>query len=381
LWSKKTRLDLGLVNLLAIKSLTLTLKKSDINNIGLRLDVKHLHFINFLDSLSLGNDPKYIKLNERVRNHLAGVEIEAGQYNPNTEQLEKFLEGPTESIQPFVFSLFDPLGIENVVPDDELSLPFRATWVEMFDQPLVRQIIHGQIEVDETGSISVRPNFDEELSVLHVIKGKKVRAKISQDMVGALIIEPDNPKEAYRAVMHLEMRLLSVHPDDQGDKLFEKVKQKSGDRAIFRENYAGMLYHTMAHDSYSAAGLEGKLYRAAQFLFTSMRKGSSETGTVRVDARAKVGTGVNRRLMKIKNLVIVAPKKEKNTLAEHIGAQREIDWSHRWDVMGHWRKVTGIGKDRAGNYAIKGYTWVISHTKGPEDKVLVRKTRFVPGDE
>lgn len=343
--------------------------------------MKHLHFINFLDSLSLGNDPKYIKLNERVRDHLSGVEIEAGQYNPNTEQLESFLEGPVESIQPFVFSLFDSAGIENIVPDEELSLPFRSTWIEIFDQPLVRQIINGRIELDSKGSISVHPTFDEELSELQVVKGRKVRAKISQDMVGALIIEPENPKEAYRAVMHLEMRLLSVHPDDQGEKLFEKVMQKSGERPIFKENYAGLLFHTMTNGSYSAAGLEGKLYRAAQFLFTSMRKSSSEAGTVRVDARAKVGTGVNRRLMKIKNLVIVAPKKQKHHLADHIGAQREIDWSHRWDVMGHWRKIAGIGKDRAGSYTIKGYTWVIPHTKGPEEKTLIRKTRFVPEDE
>jgi hypothetical protein len=229
--------------------------------------------------------------------------------------------------------------------------------------------------------VSLFPTYNEELKSSQVIKGKKVRVTLVQEMMGALIIEPENPKEAYKAVMYQETRLLSVNPDDKGEHLFEGLTKKFGKKPVMVENYAGMLYHTMAGGSSSSLGPEGKLYRAAQYLFTSMRKTSSEAGTVRVDARAKVGTGPNRRLMKVKDLVIVAPKKMKNDLANHIGTQKEIDWSHRWDVMGHWRKIAGIGKDRNGSYTIKGYTWVIPHTKGPEEKPLIRKTRVVNDDE
>lgn len=342
--------------------------------------MNNLHYINFLECLSFGNDPKFIELNERVRGQLSGDGIEVGQFNPNAEYIEKFIGAPIETIQPFVFSLFEPSEVENIKPEEELSLPFKATWIEMFNTPLVKEIVDGRIEMDDAGKISVFPTSGEVLSASQVIKGKKVRVKLLQELVGALIIEADNPKEAYRVVMHQETRLISIHPDDRGERILELINQKSGSKPILLENYAGTLYHTMAADSHSASGVEGKLYRAAQFLFTSMRKNSSETGTVRVDGKAKVGTGQNRRLMKVKNLVIVTPKKHKKILAEHIGAKKEIDWSHRWDVMGHWRIISGIGKDRTGNYSIKGYTWVISHTKGPEDKILVRKTRFVAED-
>lgn len=52
-----------------------------------------------------------------------------------------------------------------------------------------------------------------------------------------------------------------------------------------------------------------------------------------------------------------------------------IDWSHRWEVRGHWRHVKGLGKDRAGIYSVHGFTWVNNFVKGPEDKPLVVKTR------
>jgi len=56
-----------------------------------------------------------------------------------------------------------------------------------------------------------------------------------------------------------------------------------------------------------------------------------------------------------------------------------VDWSHQWEVRGHWRSVglSNIGKDRCGNYKIKGFTWVKAHFKGPDDKELVKKIRMI----
>lgn len=57
-----------------------------------------------------------------------------------------------------------------------------------------------------------------------------------------------------------------------------------------------------------------------------------------------------------------------------------VDWSHRWEVRGHWRKVDGLGKDREGNYFIQGHTWVKQHTKGPEHAPLITdKVRHIKG--
>lgn len=54
-----------------------------------------------------------------------------------------------------------------------------------------------------------------------------------------------------------------------------------------------------------------------------------------------------------------------------------LEWSHRWEVRGHWRKIKGKGKDRTGSYTQEGFTWVLNHEKGPLDKELVQKTRVV----
>lgn len=42
---------------------------------------------------------------------------------------------------------------------------------------------------------------------------------------------------------------------------------------------------------------------------------------------------------------------------------------------GHWRRVPGIGKDRDGNYVVRGQTWVNPCVKGKGE--LVTKQRVV----
>jgi hypothetical protein len=67
-----------------------------------------------------------------------------------------------------------------------------------------------------------------------------------------------------------------------------------------------------------------------------------------------------------------------------LGPGREIDWTHRWSVRGHWVHFTDkakVGKNRAGEYVERGRTWRSEHEKGPEDKVLVKKTRLVKESE
>jgi hypothetical protein len=115
------------------------------------------------------------------------------------------------------------------------------------------------------------------------------------------------------------------------------------------------------------------------------RKG--QLGTERMNERFRIGTGSERRQIKIKDIVHVRLRRKAASSApttEQVG-DRKIEWSHRWEVMGHWRKVSGIGKDDRGRYHVQNYTWVIPHTKGPEEKDLVKKTRLIvtkkPGDE
>lgn len=98
-------------------------------------------------------------------------------------------------------------------------------------------------------------------------------------------------------------------------------------------------------------------------------------GIEKVSERVRIGTGQNRKQLKIRNLVHLAPKKSAKLYA--LESKKDIDWSHRWEVRGHWRKITGIGKNRYDDYCVKGFTWVVPHSKGPEEKDLVKKTRWI----
>jgi hypothetical protein len=72
---------------------------------------------------------------------------------------------------------------------------------------------------------------------------------------------------------------------------------------------------------------------------------------------------------------VVAPKKYQNT-PEH----RDVNWSHRWNVRGHWRWLKNpqtIGKNREGEYCVQGRTWVKHSVKGPEHVPIVKKQRIV----
>lgn len=78
----------------------------------------------------------------------------------------------------------------------------------------------------------------------------------------------------------------------------------------------------------------------------------------------------------IRRIVRIIPKRlHKSPTVKPLTASGTLDWSHRWEVRGHWRHVRGIGKDRAGDYIVYGFTWVKDFVKGPQDKPLVVKTR------
>lgn len=82
------------------------------------------------------------------------------------------------------------------------------------------------------------------------------------------------------------------------------------------------------------------------------------------------------KVKEISQIIHVVPKKSKKEDVVPI-FRGTIDWSHRWEVMGHWRRVSGIGKDRNGVHCLPGLTWVREHEKGPEEAVLVKKMRVI----
>lgn len=89
----------------------------------------------------------------------------------------------------------------------------------------------------------------------------------------------------------------------------------------------------------------------------------------------KVRTSEGKIQHRINRVVHVAPRS-----AHHVAqsnSSKEIDWSHRFEVRGHWRRTAALGKDREGIYCVEGYTWVREHVRGPEHVPLIKKTRVV----
>lgn len=98
----------------------------------------------------------------------------------------------------------------------------------------------------------------------------------------------------------------------------------------------------------------------------------------KISYKARIDSGKNRRLVRIKNYVQVILKSER--IKYETNAGRTIEWSHRWEVMGHWRRVQGLGKDSHGLYTVNGFTWVREHEKGPVEKDLIVKARHIIDD-
>jgi len=89
--------------------------------------------------------------------------------------------------------------------------------------------------------------------------------------------------------------------------------------------------------------------------------------------KKSIRNGKKKTYLDIKPIIYVVDKKTYNEKPASLG--HNIDWSHKFEVRGHWRKIKSIGKNRFGVYCIKNFTWIKNHIKGKGD--LVKKTRVV----
>lgn len=99
------------------------------------------------------------------------------------------------------------------------------------------------------------------------------------------------------------------------------------------------------------------------------------TGVESVRVSMKIGQGKNKRHYRLRRVIHVCPKSQ---IEKRYTGTKSVDWSHRFEVRGHWRKLDGgLGKDREGNYCVSGFTWVTHHIRGPEHLPLVKKVRVI----
>jgi len=107
--------------------------------------------------------------------------------------------------------------------------------------------------------------------------------------------------------------------------------------------------------------------------------------------RIRVGSGKGKRIVTIRNIIYVKPKKYKLTTEENNNEPRVTEWRQRWWVRGAWHyfwfgKEKGlidenrIGKCREGCYCQQGRTWHREHQKGDECLSVENKVRIVKPD-
>ena len=76
---------------------------------------------------------------------------------------------------------------------------------------------------------------------------------------------------------------------------------------------------------------------------------------------------------KIIPITFISDKKYISDIERTVG--EKLDWKHSWKVMGHWREISGIGKDRDGNYCMIGKTWVNPCIRG--DGPMIEKLKII----
>lgn len=83
------------------------------------------------------------------------------------------------------------------------------------------------------------------------------------------------------------------------------------------------------------------------------------------------------RYFSFKPVIYIARTKHLELAPQKVNRQK-IDWSHRFWVRGHYRKIEGVGKNRDGEYCLTGKTWVREHEKGEGE--LIDKVRIIKND-
>lgn len=84
-------------------------------------------------------------------------------------------------------------------------------------------------------------------------------------------------------------------------------------------------------------------------------------------AKRNVQHGVAKRSKLVNGRILpfeVTYVRQKKTIYERNLFPENVEWKHSWHVCGHWRKISGIGKDRVGKRTVEGMTWCNPHIRG-----------------
>lgn len=264
--------------------------------------------------------------------------------------------------------------IDPIKVDDEmlLGLPFRTLWIE--------SPFHlGPDMAPGISSIRLAPDDPDEGKRIEIIfTGAFLTTKMFEGVpklfVQAVITvarhSASGPTEAVRGL------LINFILDQEYVDWVVNVKN-----TVYRPEGKASAYATMSNEEIQAYNLTLPAIFPILGFLRSLREKEVRMGAEKVNERFKVGSGKGKQIYKIKEVVHIALyRKGGDQLPKTTAQGKVIDWSHRWEVMGHWRKVSGIGKDPSGAYGVQGFTWVSPHERGPENKPVVKKVRIVEGN-
>jgi hypothetical protein len=237
---------------------------------------------------------------------------------------------------PFLFTLPTEVTTETVEPvEDPLDLPYPVISVE---------VLNGYVTT---------PHWDDEMRV----------------WINCFIVREIAPKE-YEFLAYCEFAEANkaVQPLYKDEEAFNDIARLIQYRN--QEKRPSLARVTKESDPTNFAIFNGLLKRYLE------RLSKERMGQAGRENKIKIGTGKDKQFYRPKNIVVVTPKNNVETLTAS-GEGGTIDWSYRWEVRGHWRTVKGVGKDRAGNYIVPGFTWIPNHVRGPEDKPIMKKSYLI----
>lgn len=140
----------------------------------------------------------------------------------------------------------------------------------------------------------------------------------------------------------------------------------------------GISEHLREEEGFDSPGARGErkcLSRMLDFLETA------PLGHSKNNEMFRFRSGGGKTAFKIKEVIHIGKTNKPNDFGGY-----GISWnlSHRTDVRGHWRTLPGdgrLGKDRAGEYVIPGFTWIRPYIKGDESLPYVKKVRHIRESE
>jgi len=118
------------------------------------------------------------------------------------------------------------------------------------------------------------------------------------------------------------------------------------------------------------------LFKCTNKVINSIQK--SDVGTISYGGSVRIRTSKGKERKKIRNVVVCGKKKDIESVARE-QFSKEVNWSHQWEVRGHWRRCDTIGKDREGKYCVEGFTWIKNHLKG--EGTFIKKVRVFDKQE